>query len=238
MLLATIARWCQQLFVWAHSSLFSEPWFQNLVLVVTAGIGILTFRSSSQQERRRATVDIVRDQQRDDVLIKARATVRSLEDASGRIDFGPILQQKDSEQLRAIYNVLNSYEFIASGLRTGAFDEKTYKRMYYNTVITHWTLFQDFIDAYREKYRRENPGVKGMAADTIYQDFQELATEWSKHPLKQIRHKKKTKDSGSPTTPPPAVQPPVQQQQASKPEALASLPPNGEKQQPPNQTGA
>ncbi|MGH9563954.1 MAG: hypothetical protein ACRD3S_21085, partial [Terracidiphilus sp.] len=116
---------------------------------------------------------------------------------------------------------------------------------YYNTVVTHWTLFRDFIRDYREKYKRENPGVEGMAADTIYQDFQALATEWSKHPLKQIRRKrnflkKATENSSSPTTPPSAAkrQTPVLPQPALQPESLASLPPNIEKQQPPSEAGA
>ena len=113
------------------------------------------------------------------------------------------------------------------------------------SVVTHWVLFRDFIGAYREKYKRENPGVEGMAADTIYQDFQALATEWTKHPLKQIRRKrsslkKGTADSGSPTTPPSGAQAqtPVQQQLAPQPEALAPLSPSVEKQQPSSATGA
>lgn len=179
--------WFQQCTSWAHSSILNESWFQNLILAFSAAIAIWTISSSSRHERRRATVDIVRDQQKDDVLIAARATLRGLEDTNGRIDFDSLLAKKDSDELRAIYNVLNSYEFIASGMRTGAFDEKTYKRMYYHTVVDHWVQFQEFVVKYRKKteeeYRSKNR--KDVSADTLFQDFQSLATKWLNHPLKR-----------------------------------------------------
>jgi hypothetical protein len=198
MMLAACSGWFQHVAAWAHASIFGELWFQNAILAVSAAIAILTISTSSRHERRRATVDIVRDQQKDEVLIAARATIRSLEGATGKIDFGPILAEKDSKNLRAIYDVLNSYKFMASGMRTGAFDENTYKRMYYNTVVTHWEMFRGFIEAYREKYKKENPGVSSLNADTLYQDFQSLATDWSKRPLKRIRTRRNSPKATAP----------------------------------------
>jgi hypothetical protein len=239
MMLAASTGWFQEFVsqfpTWAHSSVFNELWFQNALLAISAWIAILTVSSSSRHERRRATVDIVRDQQKDDVLIKARAAIRAVQDGSGKIDFDPILAQKDSAELRAIYDVLNSYEFMASGLRTGAFDEETYKRMYYNTVVAHWSLFHEFIDKYREKFRQENPGVAGLAADTLYQDFQILSTKWLKHPLKRIRtswnpfkRRPVAPIPQPPTQPPPAVQaqPPAPPQQKVSPQPPVP-PPDG-----------
>ncbi len=135
-MLAASTGWFQQFTAWAHASLLNESWFQNVILVVSAAIAILTIAKSSRLERRRATIDLVRDLQKDDVLIKARATIRSLKNASGKIDFDPILSKKDSVALTAILDVLNSFEFMAAGLRTKAFDESTYKRILYNTVVT------------------------------------------------------------------------------------------------------
>jgi hypothetical protein len=236
--------WFQQLTTWAHSSILNESWFQNLILAFSAAIAIWTISSSSRHERRRATVDIVRDQQKDEVLIAARATIRGLEDANGKINFDPLLAQKDSEQLRAIYNVLNSYEFIASGMRTGAFDENTYKRMYYHTVTDHWIQFQEFVEKYRRKtedeYRRQNR--KDVSADTLFQDFQSLATKWLKHPLKRNRSwrsffRKKASASlqkpGATTTAPTTVQPaasaqiqtPAQTKSPVQPKPPATPPP-------------
>jgi hypothetical protein len=232
MMLAASTDWFQrfasEFLAWAHSSIFSEIWFQNAILVFSAWIAIRTLSSSSRHERRRATVDIVRDQQKDDVLIKARATIRSVQDASGKIDFNPILAQKDSAELRAIYDVLNSYEFMASGLRTGAFDEETYKRMYYNTVVSHWSLFHEFIEKYREKFKKENPGVAGLAAGTLYQDFQTLATNWLQYPLKRIRtswNPFKKKPVAPISRPPALPKSPVQTHAPVPPQQTVSPPP-------------
>jgi hypothetical protein len=233
--------WFQQFTIRAHSSILNESWFQNLILAFSAAIAIWTISSSSRHERRRATVDIVRDQQKDEVLIAARATIRGLEDANGKIDFDTLLLQKDSAELRAIYNVLNSYEFIASGMRTGAFDETTYKRMYYHTVTDHWIQFQEFVEKYRSKtedeYRRQNR--KDASAETLFQDFQSLATNWLKHPLKRNRSwrgflKKKVAASVSkqstatkPAAPPVHVQPApsAQTQRPAQKQAPASVQP-------------
>jgi hypothetical protein len=187
MMLAAPSGWLQHFTAWAHTSLLNESWFQNVILIVSAAIAIATIIITPLLERRRATIDLVRDLQKDDVLIKARETIESLQDASGRIDFDTILTQKDTAALRAILNVLNSFEFMAAGLRTGAFDEKTYKRILSNTVITQWDLFQEFVRKYREKYKNENKRPKGVNPATLFQDFETLAQKWSKDPLKRIR---------------------------------------------------
>src|ERR1039458_73221 len=100
MMLAASSGWFQEFLAWAHARALDELWLQNVILVFSAGIGILTIGRTSVLERRRATVDLVRDQQKDELLIEARKTVRSLLDASGKIDFDPILAQRDSEQKR------------------------------------------------------------------------------------------------------------------------------------------
>jgi hypothetical protein len=243
--------WFQHLTIWAHSSILNESWFQNLILALSAAIAIWTISSSSRHERRRATVDIVRDQQKDDVLIAARATIRGLEDANGKIDFDTLLAEKDSAELRAIYNVLNSYEFIASGMRTEAFDETTYKRMYYHTVTDHWIQFQEFVEKYRRKtedeYRRQNR--KDVSAGTLFQDFQSLATKWLKHPLKRNRSwqslfRRKTTAfipkpgaTTTPATPPVPVRSAVSAQTQTPAQTHAPVPPVQPKPPAPPPTG-
>ena len=85
--------------------------------------------------------------------------------------------------------MLNSFEFMAAGLRTKAFDENTYKRLLSNTVVDRWYLFEDFVRKYREKCKKEDKKdtkAKGLNADTLFQDFEALATKWSNEPLEQI----------------------------------------------------
>jgi len=83
---------------WLHQSIFNELWFQNLILVVTAIIAFVTLRSSSRQERRRATVDVVNDLQKDPIFIAARASLRALKDDSGNINAQEILLPNDSPE--------------------------------------------------------------------------------------------------------------------------------------------
>jgi hypothetical protein len=172
-------------FLLALGKILSETWFQNVLLAVSAAIGIFTIRLSSLQERRRATVDLVRDQQKDEILIKARSKVGKLIEDQGKLDCDALLRGKDtSDELQAIFTVLNAYEFMATGLRTGAFDRKTYQRMYHNSVTYYWAHLSEFVAKYRTKYQAEN-NVDGATAGTIYQDFQDLANDWIRHPLKK-----------------------------------------------------
>ena len=177
-------RWLQQIPVYLHSSIFGEVWFQNLVLIVSAAIAILTLRSSSRHERRRATVDVVLDQLKDESLTDARLIVRNLKNALGGIDSQTILIPADSPTQQAFFTVLNSYEFMATGLKTGAFDKKTYKRMYYTNVVDNWNVLKDFVFRYREKYRKQHGSVAGRRSETIFQDFENLAEKWKKRPLR------------------------------------------------------
>jgi Domain of unknown function (DUF4760) len=173
-------------FLSALKDVVGAPWFQNVLLAISAVIGIYTIRSSSNQEKRRATVDIVRDQQKDTVLIEARNVVRALIQPNGKIDVDALLLGPDTtKEAKAVFTVLNAYEFIATGVRSGAFDGVTFRRMYYNTVLYYWNLFEDFVERYRVKYQRENPGVEGMNAMTLYRDFEDLAKDWIAHPLNQ-----------------------------------------------------
>jgi hypothetical protein len=168
---------------WLHQSVFNELWFQNFILVVTAIIAFVTLRSSSRHERRRATVDVVNDLQKDPIFIAARASLRALKDDSGKIDAPRILLPQDSPDQQAIFTVLNSYEFMATGLKTGAFDAETYKRMYYTNVVDAWTALEGFVRLYREKYKKLLGEEAMHDADTLYQDFEHLAEEWKRHPL-------------------------------------------------------
>lgn len=227
-MLAAFSGWFREFTSWVHARAQDEIWLQNVILVISAAVAILTIGITSVLERRRATVDLVRDQQKDEGLIKARKTVRSLLDASGKIDFDPILAQKDSEQLNAILSVLNSFEFMAAGLHTKAFDEKTYKRLLFNTVVDQWSLFEDFVYKYRENCKKEYTEAKGLNPDTQYQDFETLARKWSRDPLKRIRtswnpfRKRPVPLVAQPPAPP---RPPVQTQAPASPQPIVPTQP-------------
>jgi Domain of unknown function (DUF4760) len=152
-----------------------ELWFQNVILMASAIIGIWTIASSSRNEKRRATVDIVRDQTTDTRLKEAREKFRSLRDSN--IDFVTLLQNQSSQDFLDVREVLNAYEFMVAEVREKAFDEMTYKRMYFTNVVRDWPILEKLVKEYR--------GIRGA---TVYREFEWLASRWIKNPLTSIRN--------------------------------------------------
>jgi hypothetical protein len=152
-------------------------WIQTLVLAISAVAAIWVIRASKTQEKRRATIDAVMDQKRDPTLIAARKVVIKLHE-SGEKNFAKFLEDTDSEQYQSILLVLNTYEFIASGTREGAFDEYTYKRLRYSVVIRDWDNLCAFVLAFRK--------MKGLSG--LFQEFEWLVERWRKKPLKIDRN--------------------------------------------------
>ena len=182
-----------------------ELWVQNVILMVSAFIGILTIASSSRNEKRRATVDMVRDQTTDARLKAAREKFRSLR--AKNADFVTLLADQSSADFLDVREVLNAYEFMAAGVREKAFDENTYKRMYFYNVVTDWPLLENFIKRYRE--------IKN--SETLYQEFQLLAAHWKKHPLRAGTKSPVSPPASSPLSPQPPSAPPASSSPASAP---------------------
>lgn len=159
---------------WWHISLnyLSTTWLQNLILVATAAIGILTFRSSSHQERRRATVDVLLHTLDDAEFQKARAQALALLKAG--LDIPNLLSEAGLPDRKILLHVLSRYEFIATGVREGAFDAKIYKRMYYTNVIADWDRLETFVRELRMDRNNNTP----------FQELQRLVREWKRRPLR------------------------------------------------------
>lgn len=179
------------------SSAANEVWVQSFILILSAAIAILTLRSTSKAERRRATFDIVRDQQKDEQLIAARAAVRKLKNAPGGIDVAGILAKQDSPEEQAILTVLNSYEFVASGMENGGFDRGAYKKMYRNNVVRTWGWHREFVIAYRAREAAAEVGT-GVDPSTYYGDFEALAERWARGPWWIAMWKRRARPAAKP----------------------------------------
>jgi hypothetical protein len=148
-------------------------WVQNLILAVSAIAGIWVIRASKTQEKRRATIDLVMDQKRDQRLIDAREVILTMHEAKEK-NFARYLEDTSSKEHKAILAVLNGYEFVASGIREGAFDEKTYKRLRYSRAVIDWDNLCPFVIAFRNQ-----KDIKGL-----FQEFEWLVKRWKKKPIK------------------------------------------------------
>jgi len=151
-------------------------WVQNGILTISAIAAIWVIKSSKTQEKRRATIDVVMHQKKDDALQSARRVVLKLHE-SGECNFAKYLESTSSEEYKSILLVLNGYEFVASGIREGAFDEKTYKRLRYSTVLRDWGNLCAFILAFR----------RSKKIDELFQEFEWLYEQWKDRPLKPYR---------------------------------------------------
>ncbi|MGB6599380.1 MAG: DUF4760 domain-containing protein [Candidatus Acidiferrum sp.] len=151
-------------------------WIQNLILTISAVAGIWVIKSSKTQEKRRATIDVIMYQKSDAALQAARKVVLKLHE-SGECNFAKYLENTASEEYKSILLVLNGYEFIASGIREGAFDKKTYKRLRYSTVLRDWGNLCAFVLAFR----------RSKKIDELFQEFEWLNEEWKDSPLKPYK---------------------------------------------------
>lgn len=90
-----------------------------------------------------------------------------------RVPFSAIDIQ--SEQGKCVLKVLNNHEFIAGGIRSGAFSETVYKQMQCSNVLKVYAASQGMIAELRHKDGK----------DTLFQDFEWLAKRWKADPLKR-----------------------------------------------------
>lgn len=123
--------------------------------------------------KKRALIDLIIEQKSDVSLLEATRRVYELQDTGNHISS---LVGTDSADRRLVLKVINNQEFIAVGIRLGAFDEKVYKQLQFNNVNKLWTATSGFIHEIRKIDQKS----------TIFQDFECLAVRWSKDPIKRL----------------------------------------------------
>ena len=145
---------------------------QEISVGVTAVIAICAILSRGKQDRRRATIDFITEQNRNEALKAARKTLRVAREADPNI--ARYANLEDSDEWKAITLILNAYEFLAVGVQEKAFDERIYKRLRCSQFLKDWELLHGFITQMRAL--RNQP--------TTFQDFERLYERWKRDPLK------------------------------------------------------
>ena len=85
----------------------------------------------------------------------------------------------DGPEREAILSVANHYEFMATGIAHGVFDEDAYKTLQYSNLMKHWGMLEGFVKEARSKHGK-----------TYFQEFEELARKWEESPLEPKRRKR------------------------------------------------
>jgi len=146
-------------------------WVQTGAFLFSAFGAIAIIYNNSHQAKKRATVDLVLHENQNERLIKSKRRVTELHE--GRHNFTQLAccekleTEEDNEHILA---VLNNYEFIASGIKEGAFDEEIYKRMKRSLAIKHWDALSAYIAELRRTTQREK----------LYVEFEWLVGRWKK----------------------------------------------------------
>ena len=148
-------------------------WIQTGAFLLSAIGAVAVIYYNNLAARKRATIDLVMHQKSDNRFMEARKKIKLLMGNENEC-CAKYFKDHNSDEYKAILEVLNSYEFVASGIRETAFDESIYKRMQYSIVTSDWDSLHGFVAEIRNKNN----------AQTLYKEFEWLAMRWKDKPLK------------------------------------------------------
>lgn len=151
-------------------------WIQTTAIVFSAlfaGFQLKSLKaqnvSNDLQWKQRATIDAVMSDRKDIGLIQSRkayAKMKSDKENFDALGSAPLLNNEDKNH--AILDILNNYEFMASGIQEGAFDEEIYKRMKRSLIIQDWEILDIYVQALRKREKRPK----------LFCEFEWLAKKW------------------------------------------------------------
>jgi anti-sigma-K factor RskA len=148
-------------------------WIQTGAIFLSAIAAIYVIYHNGKLAKQRALIDLIIQQKADENLIAATRRVYDLQDSGNHLSS---LVGTDSDDRKLVLKVINNQEFIAVGIRLGAFDEKVYKQLQFNNVNKLWSATSGFIHEIRKIDQKL----------TLFQDFECLAVRWSKTPIKRL----------------------------------------------------
>lgn len=149
-------------------------WIQTGAFFLSAAAAVAVIYYNGKQARTRALIDLLLHQKADAVLVAAADAVFAMQRAGEQLSLH--VADRDGEKYKQILLVLNNREFIAVGIREGAFNESVYKELQCSNVLKLWDALNGFVAELR---RQEGK-------DTLFQDFERLATRWKNKPIKKV----------------------------------------------------
>lgn len=144
-------------------------------ILISAGVAVCAIIYNAKLLKKRATIDLVMYQRKDEALIKAKRMVLDLHEKTAQFSKFALKENFGSEENDAILTMLNSHEFVAVGVREGSFDENTYKRLRWSALVRDWNALETYVAELRKTRNRP----------TLFQEFELLAKRWRSKPLKK-----------------------------------------------------
>lgn len=128
--------------------------------------------SAEKLSRQRATVEVVRHEQTDKELLEAFKRYAELRDDNGKLVSLAVAHPSEKDDNGLVLRVLNNYEYVSTGILTGAFDEEIYKRMKYTNLIRDWDALKPYVCQLRQKYDKPK----------LFIEFEAVAEKWRSAP--------------------------------------------------------
>lgn len=161
-----------QTILWLGESL--GFWVQTGAFILSAVGAIAIIYNNSHQAKKRATVDLVLHELTNPEIVEAKQKVAEFHDNHTDLTQLSCAQHKHKPENVYIRTVLNNYEFIAAGIKEGAFDEEIYKRVKRSILIRDWEALAAYVAEIRRRTGREK----------IFIELQWLAERWKKSEIK------------------------------------------------------
>ncbi len=149
-------------------------WIQTGAIILSAIGAIAIIYNNSHQAKKRATIDLVLHELSDKEIIDAKNHVRKYRESGNPFAELSAKAHDDNPLNGYLQTVLNHHEFVATGIKEGAFDEEIYKRMKRSLVLRDWQALEPYISEKRRQERR----------DKLFSEFQWLAYRWKDNPIK------------------------------------------------------
>jgi len=134
--------------------------------------------------RRRATIDLILNRNQDNCLKDSDAVISKLQEEklkelaiklkSSAYDGVNDPTSAERETISSILEVLNWYEFVATGIREGAFDYKIFHRNRHTLTVRDWVKLEPFVSQFRLNEKKS----------TFFKEFEWLYKNFQKYPLK------------------------------------------------------
>lgn len=149
-------------------------WTQTGAFVFSAFGAIAIIYNNSHQAKKRATIDLALHESGNAKLAEAKKQVRKFQEDRVNITELACGDHHSKPENDYIQTLLNHYEFIAAGIKEGAFDEEIYKRMKRSIMIHHWHALSAYVAERRRVLER----------DKLYIEFEWLARRWEHSEIK------------------------------------------------------
>lgn len=152
-------------------------WIQTGAVVLSAVAAVIVIWFNGMALRRRATIDLIIELERDvEYNTKYTSVSKLIKKNESFVNYAEYLD-KEHEELENVRFVMNRLEFIAQGIRKKAFEEKIYKDLNYSNYMNIWNAVKPLI----MEIRRCNNNKA-----TYFQEMEWLACRWEKKPIKKI----------------------------------------------------